>query len=255
MGKALIRGLIASGIASGEQILISSKSASSAQKAAGDLGAGAASTNADAVREADVVFLCVKPSQALEVIGEVAPHLTGKLLISVVTGIRAVALLKASGGNARIIRTMPNTAVRLRKGVTAIAPDGSSTGDDLKTALSLFTSVGTAVEVREEELDAVTAVSGSGPAFALLMLEALSQGGIEEGLSAGTARTLAAGALAAAASLVLENGESPEDLRAEITSPGGTTAAGLSVLAEAGFPSTVAGAVSAARRRATELSS
>ena len=255
MGKALIRGLIASGIASGEQILISSKSAASAQKAAEDSGARAATTNAGAVSEANVVFLCVKPSQALEVVGEVAPQLKDKLLISVVTGIRATALHNASGGNARIIRTMPNTAVRLRKGVTAIAPDKSSTGDDLKTALRLFNSVGTAVEVREEELDAVTAVSGSGPAFALLMLEALSHGGVEEGLGAGTARMLAAGALAAAAALVLETGESPEDLRAEITSPGGTTAAGLAVLAEAGFPTMVAGAVGAARRRATELSS
>jgi pyrroline-5-carboxylate reductase len=149
---------------------------------------------------------------------------------------------------------MPNTAVRLRKGVTAIAPDASATPADLDLARRIFSSVGAVLEVGEKDLDTVTAVSGSGPAFALLMLEALAQGGVDGGLDPDTAKNLAAGALAAAAALVLETGESPLALRAEITSPGGTTAAGLGVLEEANFPLTVRSSVRAARQRSIELS-
>ena len=149
---------------------------------------------------------------------------------------------------------MPNTAVRLRKGLTAIAPHASATKEDVETAKRLFSSVGSAVVVREADLDTVTAVSGSGPAFALLMLEAMSQGGVEGGLDPELSKTFAAGALAAAAALVNETGETPLALRTEITSPAGTTAAGLGVLEQSDFTQAVRGAVRAARNRSTELS-
>jgi pyrroline-5-carboxylate reductase len=135
-----------------------------------------------------------------------------------------------------------------------VAPDTSATAEDLALALEIFSSVGTVLEVSEKDLDAVTAVSGSGPAFALLMLESLAQGGIEGGLAPHVAKTFAAGALAAAAALVMETGESPLALRQEITSPGGTTAAGLEVLTDSGFPDIVREAANAARHRSIELS-
>jgi len=254
MGGALIRGMIASGMTSGDRIMVSSKTPESTAKAASLLGVTGAPSNAQAVRDASVVFLCVKPAQALEVLRELAQELNGKLMISIVAGIRARALQTASGEGTRIIRAMPNTAVRLRKGITAIAPDASATPADLEIARQIFSSVGSAIEVREDDLDTVTAVSGSGPAFALFMLEALAQGGIEGGLDPESAKTFAAGALAAAAALVLETGETPLALRAEITSPAGTTAAGLEVLEESGFPQAVRGAVHAARNRSIELS-
>ncbi len=254
MGSALIRGMLASGLTDGDHITISSKHPESARETASTLGTKSAVSNADAVAGADVIFLCVKPNQSLAVVTEIAPQVEGKLLISIVAGIRSQDLLAAAGGNLRIIRTMPNTAVRLRRGITAVAPDASASDTDLALALKIFSSVGTALEVREKELDAITAVSGSGPAFALLMLESLAQGGIEGGLDPEVATTCAAGALAAAAALVMETGETPLALRQEITSPGGTTAAGLQVLTDSGFPNTVRDAVSAARHRSMELS-
>jgi pyrroline-5-carboxylate reductase len=148
---------------------------------------------------------------------------------------------------------MPNTAVRLRKGVTAIAPDSSASASDVETAKTLFSAVGTVVTVKEADLDTVTAVSGSGPAFALLMLESLTQGGVEGGLDPALSEVLATGALASAAALVAETGQSPLALRAEITSPGGTTAAGLDSLEKADFPRAVIGAVRSARQRSAEL--
>ena len=255
MGGALVRGMLASGITTGERITVSSRTPESSSAAAATLGVRAAASNAEAVREASVVFLCVKPAQALGVVSGLGSGLSGKLLVSVVAGIHSDDLFRAAGGNARVIRSMPNTAVRLRKGITAVAPHASATIEDRETAKRFFSSVGTAVVVREADLDTVTAVSGSGPAFALLMLEALSQGGVDGGLDPELSKTLAAGALAAAAALVSETGESPEALRSEITSPGGTTAAGLGVLEGADFTQAVRGAVRAARDRSAELSS
>jgi pyrroline-5-carboxylate reductase len=254
MGGALVRGMLAAGITTGDKITLSSSSAEKASQAASDLGVTAAASNTEALKNASVVFLCVKPAKALAVLEENASDLSGKLLISVVAGVRSSDLLKASGNGIRLIRSMPNTAVRLRRGITAIAPDSSATSDDLKTAERLFASVGSAVVVREEDLDTVTAVSGSGPAFALLMLEALMQGGIEGGLSEEQSRIFASGALEAAAALTSGSGESPLALRAEITSPGGTTAAGLKVLEDSDFTSSVRGAVQAAKLRSVELS-
>jgi pyrroline-5-carboxylate reductase len=254
MGSALIRGMLASGLTTGNNITISSKHSESAQKAASALGTKAASSNAEALLGADIVFLCVKPNQSLEVLAEVSTQLQGKLLISIVAGVHSADLLKASGGGVRVIRTMPNTAVRLRKGLTAVAPHPSASAHDLTLALRIFSSVGTGLEVQEHDLDAVTAVSGSGPAFALLMLESLARGGIEGGLDPLIAQTCAAAALAAAAALVTETGETPLALRQEITSPNGTTAAGLGVLTDKDFPNIVRDAVNAARHRSIELS-
>ena len=253
MGGALIRGMLDAGITTGERILLSSSTSESAGKAAASLGVTAAKSNAEAVAGAEVVFLCVKPAKALGVVSAVAKELEGKLLISVVAGTHADDILHAGGGKLRIIRSMPNTAVRLRKGITAIAPDSSALAEDIETAARLFSSVGAVVNVKENDLDTVTAVSGSGPAFALLMLESLAQGGVDGGLTPELSQILATGALASAAALVAETGQTPLALRAEITSPGGTTAAGLEVLETSDFPRAVSGAVRAARQRSAEL--
>lgn len=255
MGGALVHGMLGAGITTGDRISLSSSTPESARETAASLGVLAATSNAGAVAGADVVFLCVKPAKALDVLDSVAAELTGKLLISVVAGIRASDLLNAAGGKLRIIRSMPNTAVRLRKGITAISPDPTATSGDIETASRLFSSVGSVVTVKETDLDTVTAVSGSGPAFALLMLESMTQGGIEGGLDPDLSRMLATGALSSAAALVAETGQTPLELRAEITSPGGTTAAGLEVLEKLDFPRAVSGAVRAARQRSAELAS
>lgn len=221
---------------------------------ANDLGVSAASGNGEVLAEAGIVFLCVKPAKALALLKENSPVLDGKLIISVVAGIRSEALSEAAGTGVRVIRSMPNTAVRLRRGITAIAPHATATPEDLDTAVRLFCSVGRALVVREDQLDAVTSVSGSGPAFALLMLESLMQGGIEGGITEADARIFAAGALDAAAALITGSQDHPLTLRNEITSPGGTTAAGLSILEEADFSGIVRRAIRAARLRSKELS-
>ena len=255
MGGALIRGMLASGLTTGDRVIVSSSTRESAQQTASSLGVKSACSNAEAIRDAEIVFLCVKPAQATAVTSSVASELEGKLLISIVAGIRSEDLFRAANGKVRVIRSMPNTAVRLRKGITAIAPHHSSTEEDLKMATVIFSSAGSALVVRESDLDTVTAVSGSGPAFALLMVEAMTQGGIDGGLEPELAKTLAAGALAAAAALVNETGQTPLALRAEITSPAGTTAAGLEVLENEGFPGIIRASIRAARNRSIELSS
>lgn len=254
MGSALARGMIAAKAVSARDITLSSSSEEKAQRIAGELGTSAASGNGDALNGAEVVLLCVKPAKALAILRENSPLLAGKLIISVVAGLRADDLSAAAGPGARIIRSMPNTAVRLRRGITAVAPHGTATPGDLETAVRLFSSVGSAVIVREEDLDAVTAVSGSGPAFALLMLESLMQGAIEGGIPDAEARIFASGALEAAAALVSGSQDHPLALRNEITSPGGTTSAGLSILEEGDFTGIVRRAVRAARLRSQELS-
>lgn len=254
MGCALARGMVAAGVLPGNSITLTSSSAEKAAVAAEKLGVCSADTNESALAEADIAFLCVKPAKAISLLREISSHLAGKLLISVVAGLRSQSLQEAAGNSVRLIRSMPNTAVRLRQGVTALAPAATATSGDLTTAEHLFSSVGTAVVVREDDLDTVTAVSGSGPAFALLMLEALLEGGHEGGLSVEQARVFASGALSAAAALVSCSPESPLALRAEITSPGGTTEAGLSILEDSDFTRSVRGAVRAARLRSAELS-
>jgi pyrroline-5-carboxylate reductase len=254
MGSALVRGMIASGLSTGDRITISAKTPDSAKAKASSLGVNHADSNEDAIRHAEIVFLCVKPAQATAVVSSVASELDGKLLISIVAAIPCEDLFQASGGRARVIRSMPNTAVRLRKGITALSRHHSCNDQDMKTATAIFSSVGSALIVREEDLDTVTAVSGSGPAFALLMLEAMAQGGVDGGLDPEMAKIFAAGALAAAASLVIETGETPLALRDDITSPAGTTASGLEVLNKEGFPRIVRDSVRAARARSIELS-
>jgi len=254
MGSALVRGIMDSGLSSGARITVSARSPESSKAKASLLGVIASGSNSEAVRGAEIIFLCVKPAQALTVVSSIASDLEGKLLVSIVAGVRSEDLFQAADGKGRIIRAMPNTAVRLRKGITAVAPHRSCTDEDLNSVSSIFSSVGSAVIVREVDLDIVTAVSGSGPAFALLMLESMTQGGIEGGLDPELAKTFAAGALSAAAALVNETGESPSALRAEITSPAGTTAAGLAVLEKEGFPDVVRASVLAARDRSIELS-
>lgn len=252
--NALIKGFLKSGLLQPHQITVSSKTGISAQSLASEYSVNAAQDNVSAVESASIVFLCTKPVDALATLSALRPHLKNKLIISVAAGITSASLFEAAGGEARIIRTMPNTAVRVSKGVTSITSHASATKEDIDFTKELFSSVGVAFEISEDKKDAVTAVSGSGPAFALLFLEGLMHGGIEEGLDPQLARALAAHTLAAAAALVLETEDAPEKLRAEITSPNGTTAAGIAELERAHLKKAVASAVHAAKARALGMS-
>lgn len=253
MAKALIKGFLKAGLIIPRDIIVTSKSGTSSTALAHKYGLHHAASNAEAITATPVIFLCTKPAQALEVLSENVTALKGKLIISVVAGLHCEDLFKAAGKEARVIRTMPNTAVRVGKGVTSLTPHSSATAEDLALVKKLFSAVGTAFQVEEKYLHAVTAVSGSGPAFALLFLEGLMTGGITHGLEPSLARALAARTLEAAAALILETEDSPAALRTQIASPKGTTEAGLKVLEEKSLLSIVEAAVHAAIQRSKEI--
>jgi pyrroline-5-carboxylate reductase len=253
IARALIEGLLKTGSVAPEEILVTSQHGTSAERLAQEWGVAAIATNHEAIEASSIVILCTKPAQALATVAASHKSLAHKLLVSMAAGIRSDDLFEASSRSARIIRAMPNTAVRIGKGTVSLAPHLSATQEDLLLVKKIFSKSASIEEVTEEQIDAVTALSGSGPAFALLFLEALLDAGLQAGLDQALSRSLAAHTLEAAAALVLQTTTSPQALREEITSPHGTTAAGLRILEEAGWKRTIERAVEAARQRAREL--
>jgi len=212
------------------------------------------SDNAEAVKDATVVVLAIKP----QVFAQVLPGLSAAvppdaLLISIAAGISTRIIERSFPDGSRVVRAMPNTPALVGAGASAIAGGTHATDDDLELAETLFRSVGIAVRVPEEQIDAVTGLSGSGPAYVFAMIEALRDAGAREGLPEETALQLAAQTVFGAARLLLDEKEAPEVLRDRVTSPGGTTRAGLDALAAAGFADAIMGAVRAATRRSVEL--
>jgi pyrroline-5-carboxylate reductase len=175
------------------------------------------------------------------------------LVVSIAAGVTLARLEAALPDGQRVIRVMPNTPCLIGKGASGFALGTHATKSDAKTVESLLSAVGAAFEVPEKLLDAVTGLSGSGPAFVYSMIEALTEGGAAEGLPPELAGELAARTVAGAAEMVLQTKESPAVLRDRVTSPGGTTVAGLGVLRERGFKDAVSEAVKAATRRSAEL--
>jgi pyrroline-5-carboxylate reductase len=221
---------------------------------ASELGIRTQSDNAKAVREAGVVVLAVKPQVFDQVLPGVAAALgTDTLVISIAAGISTGIIERAFPSGSRVVRSMPNTPALVGAGATAIAGGSHATDRDLELAEILFRSVGISVRVPETQIDAVTGLSGSGPAYVFAMIEALRDAGAREGLPEDTALQLASQTVFGAARLLLDEKESPEVLRERVTSPGGTTRAGLEALARAGFAEAIQGAVRAATRRSVEL--
>jgi pyrroline-5-carboxylate reductase len=253
IAKALIQGLLQTKSIFPQDILTTSQNGVSAARLSKEFGVTATTSNDEAIEASSMIILCTKPAQALSTITAAQKSLANKLLVSMATGIRSEDLFQAAGGRARILRAMPNTAVSVGKGTIVLSPHTSTTPEDFLLVKQIFSKSATLEEVSEEKMDAVTAVSGSGPAFALLFLEALMDAGIKIGLPENLARSLAASTLEGAAALISQTEQSPQELRSEITSPNGTTAAGLNVLEKADFKKAVEQAVEAARNRAQEL--
>ena len=253
IARALIQGLLKTESVAPNEIIVTSHSGISSTRLAEELGVTATTSNDEAIEAASMVILCTKPAQALSTISGAQTSLANKLLVSMATGIRSEDLFQAAAGRARILRAMPNTAVRVGKGTITLSPHASTTPEDFLLVKTIFSKSATLEEIPEEKMDAVTALSGSGPAFALLFLEGLVEAGVKTGLDPKLARSLAARTLEAAAALILETEQSPQELSAEIASPNGTTAAGLHVLEEAALKTIVGKAIEAARNRAQEL--
>ena len=253
MALALIQGMLRANLCSASEITVSSRYQTGLEALATATGVRAAASNAEAVSEADTVLLCVKPGDALLALEESGEALEGRLLLSVVTGLKIAALREAAAG-CRVIRAMPNTAAMVGRSATAVAAEKGAARADIETAERIFGAVGEVFSVAEGQLDAVTGLSGSGPAFVYLVMEALADGGLAAGLPRALALDLAVQTVAGAAEMAALTKEHPALLREMVASPAGTTIAGLVVLEGAAVRSAFINAVKAAAARSKELS-
>lgn len=210
--------------------------------------------NAAVARSAEVVILAVKPNLVPKVLKEIGEGIAGRLLVSIAAGVRLKNLQELVPSNTRLVRVMPNTPCLVGQAASAYSLGVGATANDGLLVERLFSAVGTAVAVEESLLDAVTGLSGSGPAYGFLMIEALADGGVAAGLSRSMALNLAAQTLKGAAEMVLSTGEHPGVLKDRVASPGGTTIAGLAALEQGAVRYALIAAVKAAAERSKQLS-
>lgn len=207
------------------------------------------------MRNADVLFVAVKPQYVSSVLQEARPHLTDRhVIVSIAAGVTLERLVEAAGDAARVVRVMPNTPCLVGETAAAMCIGGRATAEDAELVSTLFGAVGRIFQLDEKLLAAVTGLSGSGPAFVFLMIEALADGGVRAGLPRDVAQTLAAQTVLGSAKMVLETGKHPGALKDMVTSPGGTTIAGVHELERGGVRAAYMSAVVAATNRANELS-
>jgi pyrroline-5-carboxylate reductase len=254
MGEAMIKGLVQAGLVPAASIGATDARPDRLEEIARRYGIRPAADNGALVRESDVVILAVKPQVMGAVLREIAPAVDGRsLFISVAAGMATHTLRELLGKPARLIRVMPNTPALVLEGVTAIARAEGLAAGDLEVAQELFGAVGRVVVLDEEHLDAVTGLSGSGPAYVAIAIEALADGGVKMGLDRTTAMTLAAQTVLGSARLLLETGTHPAQLKDMVASPGGTTIAGIAALEDGGLRRTLISAVERATLRSKEL--
>ncbi len=256
MASSLISGLIASGHAP-EQIWASDINPDTLTSLGNRLNVNTSANNADIVNAVDVVVLAVKPQTLSKVAQSLAELIQQKkpLVVSIAAGINQNSLSSWLGAETAIVRCMPNTPALVLTGATALHANDKVTAVQHNLAESILRAVGIAIWVENEaELDAVTAVSGSGPAYYFLLMEAMETTALELGLSLGTARLLVQQTALGAAKIALESAESPESLRKRVTSPGGTTQQAIETFEQGGFTQLVSKALHAARDRSIEMS-
>jgi pyrroline-5-carboxylate reductase len=254
MAEAMVRGLIQGQIAPPERIRASDVSAPRRELMEKTYGIRTTGDNLALVQDAEVVILAVKPQVAAAVMEAIRPAAgPDKLVISIVAGLTTAAMAQRLPPGSRIVRTVPNTPVFVGAGMVAIAAGPGATPEDISLAEALFGPVARTAVLEERLMDAVLGVSGSGPGYVYLVIEALADGGVKMGLPKPLALTLAAQTVLGTARMCLESGQHPAVLRDMVTSPGGTTIAALHVLEQGGLRAALMSAVEAAARRAEEL--
>jgi pyrroline-5-carboxylate reductase len=253
MAEAIIGGLLAGQVCQSDSVWATDPVASRCDRLKSRFGIRVGSDNRKALAWADVAVLAVKPQTLPEVLSEVRADLSRALVISIVAGVSIRSIEGQAPGAQRVVRAMPNTPALVREGMTALAFGGGISEADMQVARTIFEAVGRVTPVEERLMDAVTGLSGSGPAYVFQAIEALADGGVKMGLPRQTAELLAAQTVFGAAKLVLESGEHPAKLKDRVASPGGTTIAGLHQLEQGGFRATLMGAVEAATKRSQEL--
>ncbi|MFN7130528.1 MAG: pyrroline-5-carboxylate reductase [Myxococcales bacterium] len=254
MAEALIRGLLASGAARPADILATARRDERLQQLQRDYKIRVTNDNLAAARESEVVVMSVKPQAMGKALDQIATGVDPqKLVISVAAGVPIAAIEHKLGHGVRIVRAMPNTPALVASCATAIACSEHATPHDEALAKALFDAVGLTVVVEESLIDAVTGLSGSGPAYLFLIIEALSDAGVKVGLPRYTAQKLAAQTVLGSAKLQIDTNTHPGQLKDQVTSPGGTAIAGLHTLEAGGLRTTLINAVEAATQRAKQL--
>jgi pyrroline-5-carboxylate reductase len=254
MATALARGVISAGLVNAAQIRASDPALAARNAFAGETGARTSDRNLDVVQFAQVLVLAVKPAHVPALLEEIRPAIApGHLLISIAAGVPIARLESGLDAGARVIRVMPNTPALVGASATAYALGKSATSGDAALTEKLFSAVGLVFQLKESLLDAVTGLSGSGPAYVYLMIEALSDGGVAGGLPRDVATKLAAQTVFGSAKMVLETGQHPAVLKDMVTSPGGTTVEGLHELEKGRLRGVLISAVRAATEKSRKL--
>ncbi len=253
MAEAMIRGLVSAKVAA-DGISASGPRQDRLNQLTDRYGIHTTTDNIELVARAQVLVLAVKPQIIHSVLAEIAEHVAAEtLVISIAAGVSIASIEERLPSGAHVVRAMPNTPALVQAAATAISAGEHASNEDLALATFIFDAVGITVVLAESQLDAVTGLSGSGPAYIFLILEALADAGVKVGLSRRNAQKLAAQTVMGSAKLLLETGQHPGQLKDMVTSPGGTAIVGLHTLEEGGLRTTLINAVESATRRAAEL--
>jgi len=257
MGEALLRGIIGSGLMPPADILASDLDTDKLSSLSHELKIAAVYSNRELVSRADVILLALKPNVIHSVLSDISAHLSQpKWCISIAAGVNTGAIEDALQKDFPVVRVMPNTPAMVNEGMAAICPGKHASKEHIQRTQQIFQAVGKAIVIKEEKLmDAVTALSGSGPAFVFLVIESMTDAGVQLGLSRADASIMAAQTVLGASKMLVDTGEHPAVLKNRVTSPGGTTAAGLYELERGSVRAGIIDAVVAAALRSKQLSS
>jgi pyrroline-5-carboxylate reductase len=251
LAGSVIRGLVRAKFCAPGEVIASEPNAQTRDALNKETGICLTTENTEIAEKSEILLIGVKPAMVLSVLREIGDTLQQKLVISLAAGVRISSMEKSAP--ARFIRALTNTPSAICQAATAIARASRTSNDDVDLARKIFGAIGVVVEVNEEQIDAVTALSGSGPAFVYTVIEALARGGAEMGLPNDVALTLAVQTVLGAAQLMLESEKSPEELIKMVVSPGGTTAAGLAAMEKMKTGEGLIAAVEAATKRGQEM--
>ncbi|HWT33343.1 MAG TPA: pyrroline-5-carboxylate reductase [Microbacterium sp.] len=257
MGGAIVKGVAASGLASGVTVTNRTAAKADAMRLPGVTSVALEEDpegNLDAAAAADVVLIGVKPAMVPDLLRRIAPSLRpGTIVVSIAAGVTIATFERILGDGIPVVRSMPNTPALVGRGVTGIAAGSAATAEHVQTVRRLFETVGTVIEVPESQIDALSTISGSGPAYVFLLIEKLTDAAAGKGFERDAARLMAEQTFIGAAELLRASGEDPAELRRQVTSPKGTTERAIAVLQDAGLDSVFAQATDAALARAREL--
>ena len=254
MAKAIIGGVIKADLFNVNNIMASAKSPETLAAVAREYGICTTTDNEEVAKNSDIIFLCVKPKHFPEVIAGIKDVVSeNTLIISIAAGLTLDTLAELFGKDCKLVRVMPNTPAMVGTGMAAITPNANVTAKESEIVEEIFGSLGRARVVKESEMDAVTSVSGSSPAFVYMFIEALADGAVAAGMQRKDAYEFAAQTVMGSAKMVLKTGKHPGELKDQVCSPGGTTIEGVAALEAAGFRSAVIEAVRAAAEKSKEM--